>query len=75
MKTLVERLDDEKLINEFEGQRDFEKGSWHYWFISIVAFSWSVYQLYIVLDPGNSAHIRAIHLAFAMVLSFSMYAM
>lgn len=75
MKPLVERLDDEKLISEFEGHREFEKKSWHYWFVAITAFSWSLYQLYIVLDPGNSAHIRAIHLAFAMVLSFSMYAM
>ncbi|MBV5277529.1 MAG: TRAP transporter permease [Campylobacteraceae bacterium] len=75
MKTLVERLDDEKLINEFEGQRDFEKTSWQYWFVAAVAFSWSLYQLYIVLDPGNSAHIRAIHLAFGIVLCFSMYAM
>ena len=75
MKTLTERLDDEKLINEFEGQRDFEKTSWQYWFVAVVAFSWSLYQLYIVLDPGNSAHIRAIHLAFGIVLCFSMYAM
>jgi len=73
LKTLVERLDDEKLINEFEGQRDFEKGSWQYWFVSIIAFSWSLYQLYIVLDPSNSAYIRSIHLAFAMLLAFSMY--
>lgn len=75
MKTLTERLDDEKLINEFEGQRDFEKTSWQYWFVAVVAFSWSLYQLYIVLDPGNSAHIRAIHLAFGIVLCFSMHAM
>lgn len=75
MKTLSDRLDDEKLISEFEGHRDFEKNNWRYWFVAVVAFSWSFYQLYIVLDPGNSAHIRAIHLAFAMVLSFSMYAM
>ncbi len=75
MKTLTERLDDEKLINEFEGQRDFEKNSRYYWFIAVVAFSWSLFQLYIVLEPGNSAHIRAIHLAFGVVLGFSMYAM
>ena len=48
MKTLEERLDDEKLISEFEGHRDFEKNSWHYWFIAAIAFSWSLYQLYIV---------------------------
>lgn len=75
MKTLAERLDDEKLINEFEGQRDFEKGTWQYWFVAIVAFLWSAYQLYIVIDPGNSAYIRAIHLAFGLTLTFAMYAM
>ncbi|MBP9566726.1 MAG: TRAP transporter permease, partial [Sulfurospirillum sp.] len=75
MKTLTQRLDDEKLINEFEGQRDFEKGSWQYWLISVIAFSWSLYQLYIVLDPGNSAHVRSIHLAFAIILAFCMHSM
>ncbi len=75
MKTLEERLDDEKLISEFEGHRDFEKSSWHYWFIAAIAFSWSLYQLYIVLDPGNSAHVRSIHLAFGVALAFSMHAM
>lgn len=75
MKTLEERLDDEKLISEFEGHRDFEKNSWHYWFIAAIAFSWSLYQLYIVLDPGNSAHVRSIHLAFGIALAFSMHAM
>lgn len=74
MKTLEERLDDEKLISEFEGHRDFEKSSWQYWFIAAVAFSWSLYQMYIVIDPGNSAHIRAIHLAFGITLAFSMHA-
>jgi len=75
VKTLEERLDDEKLISEFEGHRDFEKSSWHYWFIAAIAFSWSLYQLYIVLDPGNSAHVRSIHLAFGVALAFSMHAM
>jgi TRAP transporter 4TM/12TM fusion protein len=75
VKTLEERLDDEKLISEFEGHRDFEKSSWQYWFIAAIAFSWSLYQLYIVLDPGNSAHVRAIHLAFGITLAFSMHAM
>jgi TRAP transporter 4TM/12TM fusion protein len=75
VKTLEERLDDEKLISEFEGHRDFEKNSWHYWFIAAIAFSWSLYQLYIVLDPGNSAHVRSIHLAFGIALAFSMHAM
>ena len=75
MKTLQERLDDEKLISEFEGHRDFEKGSWYSWFVAAIAFSWSVYQLYVVVDPGNSAYIRAVHLAFGLLLAFSMHAL
>lgn len=75
MKTLEERLDDAKLISEFEGHRDFESNTWQYWFVAAVAFCWSLYQLYIVIDPGNSAHIRAIHLAFGIALAFSMHAM
>lgn len=75
MKTLEERLDEEKLINEFEGQRDFEKSSWHYWFIATIAFSWSAYQLYMVIDPGNSSYVRFVHLAFGIALAFSMHAM
>jgi len=74
VKTLEERLDNEKLISEFEGHRDFEKSSWQYWFIAAIAFSWSLYQMYIVMDPGNSAHVRAIHLAFGIALAFSMHA-
>ncbi|WP_333803195.1 TRAP transporter permease [Sulfurospirillum sp.] len=74
MKTLEERLDDAKLISEFEGHRDFENNTWQYWFVAAVAFCWSLYQLYIVIDPGNSAHIRAIHLAFGITLAFAMHA-
>ncbi len=74
MKTLEERLDDAKLISEFEGHRDFESTTWHYWFVAAIAFCWSLYQLYIVVDPGNSAHVRAIHLAFGLILAFSMHA-
>lgn len=75
MKTLEERLDDAKLISEFEGHRDFESTTWQYWFVAAIAFCWSLYQLYIVIDPGNSAHVRAIHLAFGIALAFSMHAM
>ncbi|MFW9617982.1 MAG: TRAP transporter permease [Sulfurospirillum sp.] len=74
MKTLEERLDDAKLISEFEGHRDFESNTWQYWFVAAVAFCWSLYQLYIVIDPGNSAHVRAIHLAFGIALAFAMHA-
>lgn len=74
MKTLEERLDDAKLISEFEGHRDFESNTWQYWFVASIAFCWSLYQLYIVIDPGNSAHVRAIHLAFGIALAFAMHA-
>jgi len=75
VKTLEERLDDAKLISEFEGHRDFESNTWQYWFVAAVAFCWSLYQLYIVIDPGNSAHVRAVHLAFGIALAFAMHAM
>lgn len=74
MKTLEERLDDAKLISEFEGHRDFESNTWQYWFVAAIAFCWSLYQLYIVIDPGNSAHVRAVHLAFGIALAFAMHA-
>ncbi len=64
---------EEKLISDLEGQREFEKGSFGYWFVGIVAFSWSLFQLYVVINPINSVYIRAAHLAFAVVLAYSIY--
>ena len=64
---------EEKLISDLEGQREFEKGSFGYWFVGLVAFSWSLFQLYVVISPINSVYIRAAHLAFAVVLAYSIY--
>ncbi len=64
---------EEKLISDLEGQREFAKGSFAYWFVSLVAFSWSLFQLYVVINPINSVYIRATHLAFAVILAYSIY--
>jgi TRAP transporter 4TM/12TM fusion protein len=66
---------DEELVDRLEGQRTFIDGSWQYWVIAIVAFSWSVFQIYVVMVPINSVFVRSIHLAFALSLSFTMYPM
>ncbi|MDX1808850.1 MAG: TRAP transporter permease [Sulfurospirillaceae bacterium] len=64
---------EEKLISELEGQRVFQKGTYKYKFITIVAFTWSLFQLFIVMNPINSVFLRSIHLAFAVVLAFTLY--
>ncbi|MCF6173514.1 MAG: TRAP transporter fused permease subunit, partial [Campylobacteraceae bacterium] len=65
--------DEEKLISELEGQRMFPENTWQYWFIAIVAFTWSVFQMYIVIHPINSVFARAGHLAFAVILAYTVY--
>jgi TRAP transporter 4TM/12TM fusion protein len=65
--------DEEKLISELEGQRIFPEGTWQYWFIAVIAFTWSVYQMYIVIHPINSVFARAGHLAFAVILAYTIY--
>lgn len=64
---------EEDLIGDLEGQREFEKGSLQYWFVALVAFSWSLFQLYIVIHPINGVYVRATHLAFATLLAFCIY--
>jgi TRAP transporter 4TM/12TM fusion protein len=64
---------EEKLINELEGQRNFEPGSFNYKFVSIVAFLWSLFQLWVVMHPINDVFLRSIHLGFAVLLSYSLY--
>ncbi|NPA12080.1 MAG: TRAP transporter permease [Epsilonproteobacteria bacterium] len=63
---------EEKILTELEGQRNFKSG-FYYYFIAFIAFSWSVYQLYVSYFPVNSTIVRSIHLAFAMVLAFLIY--
>ncbi len=64
---------EEKILTELEGQRNFPPKSIYYWIIALIAFSWSVYQLYVSYFPVNSTIVRSIHLAFAMVLAFLIY--
>ena len=63
----------EKLINELEGQRQFEHGSYKYWFIALVSFLWSLFQLFVVMYPINDVFLRAIHLGFAVLLAYALY--
>ena len=66
---------EEKLVEKLEGQRTLPEGSWQHWMIAIIAFSWSLYQIYVVVVPTNSIFVRSFHLAFAMALVFAMYPM
>jgi len=66
---------DEELIEKLEGQRVFRPRSWEDWLVAIIAFTWSLYQIYVVIVPVNSVFIRATHLAFALVLAYLMYPM
>ena len=67
------RSGDEALIEKLSGQRNLPKGSWQYMAIVVIAFLWSLYQLYVVVVPTNSVFIRSTHLAFALALVFMMY--
>ncbi|WP_456470923.1 TRAP transporter permease [Caminibacter sp.] len=64
---------EEKILTELEGQRNFPPNHIYYWVIALIAFSWSIYQLYVSYFPVNSTIVRSIHLAFAMVLAFLIY--
>lgn len=44
-----------------------------FWLTTIVAFSWSLFQLYIAYFPLNTVMARSIHLAFAVTLVFSLF--
>ncbi len=66
---------DEELIEKLEGQRIFRPRGWEDWTVAVIAFLWSVYQIYVVIVPVNSVFVRATHLAFALVLGYLMYPM
>ena len=68
----VDKNLEEEIITELEGQRNFKSG-FPYWLIAVIAFSWSIYQLYVSYYPVNSTIVRSVHLAFAMVLAFLIY--
>lgn len=65
----------ENLANDLEGQRVFGKQHYEFWMISVIAFCWSLFQLYIVVEPINSTIARSIHLSFAIVLAFFIFPM
>ncbi len=65
----------QKVLNELEGQRVFGVKHYEFWLISIIALCWSLFQLYIVIEPTNSTISRSIHLSFALTLAFMIYPM
>ena len=69
---VIDKNLEEEILTELEGQRNFKSGPL-YWLIALVAFTWSVYQLYVTFFPINSTLVRSTHLAFAMVLAFLIY--
>ncbi len=75
LHTKEEAYAEEKLISDLEGQRDFGKTQWEYWLISIIAFCWSAYHIYVAIFPINGVFVRSVHLAFAVFLAFLIYPM
>ena len=63
------------ILHELEGQRVFGSQHYEFWLISTIALVWSMFQLYIVVEPVNSTISRSIHLSFGMVLAFLIYPM
>ena len=66
-----EQIDEaQNVANDLEGQRIFGKEHYEFWLISIIALAWSLFQLYLVVEPINSTISRSIHLSFAILLAF-----
>lgn len=63
------------MTDNLEGQRHFNMQRWQFWLVTLIAFSWSLFQLYTVIapDPFNSTQVRSIHLSFALLLAFLIY--
>ena len=71
-----EQIDEaQNITNELEGQRIFGKEHYEFWLISAIALVWSLFQLYIVVEPINSTIARSTHLSFAILLAFLIYPM
>lgn len=60
-------------LEELEGQRRLEGRPLLFWGVAILAFGWSIFQLYISFYPINSTITRSIHLGFALMLAFLIY--
>jgi len=63
----------EEQIEELEGQRAISRTEYKFYLVAFLAFSWSIFQLYIAYVPTNSTISRSIHLGFAMGLTFLIY--
>ncbi len=72
---VIDPDEEEKLIEQFEGQRTLEEGTWQHRLIVVIAFLWSAFQIFVVIHPINSVFVRSIHLSFALALAFAMYPM
>ena len=72
---IMSHEEEEKLIDEFEGLRTLEEGTWQHRLILVIAFMWSAFQIYAVIHPINTVFVRSIHLSFALALAFAMYPM
>ena len=71
-----EQIDEaENITNELEGQRIFGTQHYEFWLISAIALVWSLFQLYIVIEPINSTIARSVHLSFAILLAFLIFPM
>jgi TRAP transporter 4TM/12TM fusion protein len=71
-----EQIDNaENILTDLESQRVFGKEHYEFWMISIIALLWTMFQLYIVVEPTNSTISRSIHLSFALTLAFMIYPM
>lgn len=71
-----EQIDEaENISNDLEGQRIFGTEHYEFWLISAIALCWSLFQLYIVIEPINSTIARSTHLSFAIALAFLVYPM
>ena len=70
-----QQYETEIIVNELEGQRVFGSQHYEFWLISVIALFWSLFQLYLVVEPTNSTISRSIHLSFGMVLAFLIYPM
>lgn len=71
----LEQVSDMEQADVLEGKRVLPEKSFGFKFIAVVALCWSLFQLSVVLLPINDVFIRAIHLAFAIGLTFLMYPM
>ena len=68
-------VESQVILNELEGQRVFGREHYEFWLISTIALAWSLFQLYIVIEPINSTITRSIHLSFGVLLAFLIYPM